>query len=802
MRNTSMIDLFGQRSYAQRSDTTNPIKSEHVSKLLGASLVSVGVLLAAKLKTNESKAAENTQTDLNTNYALPAADEVIQGRTDEEIDIDQLLNVSANATAPTLGEPFHQPQPSTFSDTAQDTTQTPSLPNGSITNAGTVTDPSQHVELVPFSGGGFAPVKVKTEKPFISTALSSDQEIKNTDTVTVFIEEQWFQKTDLLSHFQALGIQTSAELPGLIKLSMTHEQYNTALELVEANNSSFLTQATVNDDYIVGTSADNQINGLPGNDILVGLGGADRLNGDEGNDTIIYNTSTSPVHIDLGYNIASGGDAEGDSFSSIENVTGSQFSDKIFGDHFDNILDGNDGDDQLIGREGNDTLFGGSGADLLDGGEGENDLASYFYSTAGVDINLTQDTASGGHADGDELDDIENVNGSLFDDILNGDQLNNRLGGHHGSDQLFGHEGDDVLVGGNEGDLIDGGEGSDTADYTASHEAVHVDLANHVAENGEAQGDQLISIENLAGSAFDDTLAGNEHGNRLSGRDGNDSLFGYESNDTLVGGLGADLLDGGAGDADVADYSQATEGVGVNLVSGGFSGEATGDTFIDIEYVAGSGFDDDISGDDSVNRLTGGNGNDTLFGAGGNDRLIGGLGADHLDGGDGNADAADYSGAQAKIIADLINGGSEGEAQGDTYANIEFIVGSTFNDELFGDEGKNRINGGAGDDILNGREGNDTLIANAGDDVLSGGDGNDVFIFHADEGSNTILDFEAGAGRTDRVWLREHDFNSIDDVLQSLQQTTDGAFLQNGDESLLFANVNVDQLVADDFILA
>ena len=456
----------------------------------------------------------------------------------------------------------------------------------------------------------------------------------------------------------------------------------------------------------------------------------------------------------------------------------------------------------LDGRDGDDTLIGGAGADYLNGGDGDNDLASYFNSDAAVFVDLTADTASGGHAEGDELDNIENVNGSLYDDVLRGDDLDNRLGGHHGTDQLFGEDGDDVLLGGNGGDLLDGGTGIDTADYTASIEAVHVDLANNIAENGEAEGDTLISIENLAGSAFDDVLGGDEYENRLTGRDGNDELFGYESDDVLVGGLGADLLDGGEGSADVADYTDATEAVGVNLETGGFAGEANGDTYVDIEYVVGSDFDDTITGNDEVNRLTGGDGDDSLFGGAGNDRLIGGLGADLLDGGEGNADAVDYSGATEKVCVDLVNGGLSGEAYGDTYVDVEFAVGSSYNDDLFGDSSNNRLNGGSGDDDIRGREGNDTLIGDAGNDTLSGGDGNDVFIFYGDEGDNTITDFEAGAGRTDRVWLKDHDFASVDDLLQSLEQTSEGTSLQVGDESILFANVDVDQFVADDFILA
>ena len=64
-------------------------------------------------------------------------------------------------------------------------------------------------------------------------------------------------------------------------------------------------------------------------------------------------------------------------------------------------------------------LIGGAGADRLDGDLG-NDTASYASSGAGVNINRATDTASGGHAEGGVLDNIENLIGSSHDDVLTG----------------------------------------------------------------------------------------------------------------------------------------------------------------------------------------------------------------------------------------------------------------------------------------------------------------------------------------------------------------------------------------------
>ena len=63
------------------------------------------------------------------------------------------------------------------------------------------------------------------------------------------------------------------------------------------------------------------------------------------------------------------------------------------------------------------------------------------------------------------------------------------------------------------------------------------------------------SIENLTGSAFNDTLTGDDGDNMLSGGDGADMLTGGDGNDTL---------DGGGGN-DTASYADAAAGVTVSL---------------------------------------------------------------------------------------------------------------------------------------------------------------------------------------------------------------------------------------------
>ena len=110
-------------------------------------------------------------------------------------------------------------------------------------------------------------------------------------------------------------------------------------------------------------------------------------------------------------------------------------------------MSGGDGNDSFIGGDQADSISGGAGDDLLEGGAGADtldgdagsDTASYANSSAGVTINLGDETASGGDAEGDELRNIENLVGSDFDDVLTGDDGANVLEGGGGADTLDGN---------------------------------------------------------------------------------------------------------------------------------------------------------------------------------------------------------------------------------------------------------------------------------------------------------------------------------------------------------------------------
>jgi serralysin len=160
-------------------------------------------------------------------------------------------------------------------------------------------------------------------------------------------------------------------------------------------------------DSMIGNQAANVLKGGAGADTLQGLDGADSLYGQDGADILIggqkgdlldggagidtasYATATASVLVDMINVAANTGDALGDKFVSIENITGSAFADTLRGDNFANTLTGGAGNDVLYGRGGADTLVGGGGNDTLNGGGG----ADVLNGGAGADMFVFQTLA-------------------------------------------------------------------------------------------------------------------------------------------------------------------------------------------------------------------------------------------------------------------------------------------------------------------------------------------------------------------------------------------------------------------------
>ncbi|MFN8018382.1 MAG: calcium-binding protein [Acidimicrobiales bacterium] len=143
-------------------------------------------------------------------------------------------------------------------------------------------------------------------------------------------------------------------------------------------------------------------------------------------------------------------------------VVGSAGPDRISGTSGVNSLDGGAGDDRLDGRGGNDSLSGGRGDDVIIGGPGTDNVV-YAQHTHPVQVFLsTNRPQQTGGAGVDTLSTtVENLTGTLYDDLLVGDEGANTIVGGLGDDRLVGRGGDDYLVGSKGADRYDGGTGTD-----------------------------------------------------------------------------------------------------------------------------------------------------------------------------------------------------------------------------------------------------------------------------------------------------------------------------------------------------
>ena len=92
---------------------------------------------------------------------------------------------------------------------------------------------------------------------------------------------------------------------------------------------------------------------------------------------------------------------------------------------------------------------------------------------------------------------------------------------------------------------MDGGAGTDTVTYDGAANGVTVNLATGTATDGVGDTDTLTSIENLIGSANNDTFTGNGSVNEFTGGDGSDRFIMGEGGtmDTVHGGAGGGWTD-------------------------------------------------------------------------------------------------------------------------------------------------------------------------------------------------------------------------------------------------------------------
>ncbi len=382
--------------------------------------------------------------------------------------------------------------------------------------------------------------------------------------------------------------------------------------------------------------------------------------------------------------------------------------------------------------------------------------APVYMSVGGVEGNLTLAVGTI----------IEDATGGTGGDQITGNYVANSLSGLGGADTISGEGGNDQLYGGFSRDVLYGGTGRDDL-----YGGLHDDL--------------------LYGGAYHDTMSGDDGDDVLYGEAGNDVLKGGDGSDLLSGGKGHNTLYGGAGNDDYVLMDNDTtvhelneddeDSGGVDSIYVDTSFSLTDTSRGDVEYIenltltgsadingSGNALDNSIYGNDGTNWLLGDAGSDVLYGFGGDDVLSGGKGKDTMYGGLGND--VYYIDHKLDVVTDAENGGDD-----EVYSKFSYSLsftyiedlylsgkknvngyGSSFDNVIAGNRGKNKLFGNAGEDNLIGMGGKDKLYGGADDDTLNGGGGRDKLFGGAGDDYYILADtkdklFDLENGGTDTV---------------------------------------------------
>ncbi|MEH1920417.1 calcium-binding protein [Nostoc sp.] len=492
-------------------------------------------------------------------------------------------------------------------------------------------------------------------------------------------------------------------------------------------------QGTNNNDNLVGTSGNDTIEGLNGNDSLSGQGGNDRLLGGAGNDTLYggagndefvfeyFNNSIGAKEQDIVTDFQKGQDK-----IDLRTLGISDFNNLL-------LLTTNDTDGNVIISVRYRVLDG-----------------DYYYRLKLNGISKSQLQASDFIFNSAVVD--NNVIGTAYNDDLFGGFGNDTLQGDGGNDRLFGEQGNDRLLGGAGNDTLYGGAGNDEFVFEYFNNSIGAKEQDIVTDF--QKGQDKIDLRTLGISDFNNLLL----------------LTTNDTDGNVIISVRYRVLDG--------DYYYRLKLNGISKSQLQASDFIFNSAVVD-NNVIGTAYNDDLFGGFGNDTLQGDGGNDRLFGEQGNDRLLGGAGNDTLYGGAGNDEfvfeyfnnsigakeqdiVTDFQKGQDKIdlrtlgISDFNNllllttNDTDGNViisvryrvlDGDYYYRLKLngisksqlqasdfifnsavvdnnVIGTAYNDDLFGGFGNDTLQGDGGNDRLFGEQGNDRLLGGAGNDKL------------------------------------------------------------------------------------
>jgi len=306
-------------------------------------------------------------------------------------------------------------------------------------------------------------------------------------------------------------------------------------------------RATNADDTIHDSDQNSVIETLDGDDTIFAAKGNNTYNGGAGVDTLDYGGleattgNSNGVYVDLETGRVekhfksdlSEGHSGRDSVAGIENVRGTGQNDIFIGR--------DDADNVFHGLSGNDIFYADGGADTYNGGGGSDTVV---VGGSGATVDLASRLGSGGDAEGDDYQYIENVGLTGEGNVAIGNALGNTLTIVGSDHQAFGRDGDDTFIfaseemsNGNaeaslENATADGGSGEDAMDFSFA-------VATPLGGDGMKVG-LLIDLEN--GTA----IARSEDGGTVSFSN-MEIVTGSRGSDEIVDGEGDWIMSGGGG---------------------------------------------------------------------------------------------------------------------------------------------------------------------------------------------------------------------------------------------------------------
>ena len=521
-------------------------------------------------------------------------------------------------------------------------------------------------------------------------------------------------------------------------------------------------------DVIVGSDADEKLEGRGGNDGLAGGAGADLIEGGDGSDLLLGGTGADTINggagADFIFGSAVGSIARPASTSQVPpappgvelargfswvayradgepeapgqqilyhvQATGAtslgpgfEVGNVVYVESTGNIIDGGSGNDYIAAGTGADIVHGGADDDDIVG-MGDGDIlfgdagADFIYGDGSADsVSITQPTYTPASEHGSDI-----IVGGAGNDVLVGQGADDQLYGGADDDSLYGDDTDllatPVAVHGS--DYLDGGDGADRLEGGGSDDRLFGGIGNDRLWGDDSAGLLPVAYHGqdyLDGEAGDDQLVGGGNADMLIGGTGNDTMWGDDvQSEVAVSAHGDDEMDGGDGN---------------DLMVGGGG----------ADWMEGGAGNDQLQGDDLASNvdvsahgkdfLDGGTGDDTLIGGGSDDDLFGGEGNDFLRGDDTEANVAAVAHGNDWMAGEAGDDMLFGDGGNDT------LLGGEGNDNLSGGAGNDSLDGGTGSDVLFGGAGNDTLIGQ-GTDYLDGGAGDDTYVIELDLSNDVV----------------------------------------------------------------